>query len=61
VSLQGFSCAAQLNRALNQDPGNQPAIFYLANGALSMISDNVFVASFINEVTTAMKQKITET
>ncbi|KQC32764.1 sodium:proton antiporter [Nonlabens sp. YIK11] len=40
--------------ALNQDPGNQPAIFYLANGVLSMISDNVFVATvYINEVTAA--------
>lgn len=40
--------------ALNQDPGSQPAIFYLANGVLSMISDNVFVATvYINEVTVA--------
>lgn len=37
--------------ALNQDPTNQPAIFYLANGFLSMISDNVFVATvYIGEV-----------
>ncbi|MGJ8685594.1 MAG: sodium/proton antiporter NhaB [Nonlabens sp.] len=37
--------------ALNQDPANQPAIFYLANGVLSMISDNVFVATvYIGEV-----------
>lgn len=40
--------------ALNQDPASQPAIFYLANGVLSMISDNVFVATvYINEVTVA--------
>ncbi|MEP5131208.1 MAG: sodium/proton antiporter, partial [Nonlabens ulvanivorans] len=37
--------------ALSQDPSSQPAIFYLANGVLSMISDNVFVATvYINEV-----------
>ncbi len=37
--------------ALHQDPSSQPAIFYLANGFLSMISDNVFVATvYINEV-----------
>ncbi|WP_194850099.1 sodium/proton antiporter NhaB [Nonlabens antarcticus] len=42
--------------ALNQDPGDQPAIFYLANGALSMISDNVFVATvYINEVARAFE------
>jgi NhaB family Na+:H+ antiporter len=40
--------------ALSQDPESQPAIFYLANGFLSMISDNVFVATvYINEVSTA--------
>jgi NhaB family Na+:H+ antiporter len=40
--------------ALSQDPSSQPAIFYLANGFLSMISDNVFVATvYINEVSTA--------
>jgi NhaB family Na+:H+ antiporter len=37
--------------ALTQDPASQPSIFYLANGFLSMISDNVFVATvYINEV-----------
>lgn len=42
--------------ALSQDPQNQPAIFYLANGVLSMISDNVFVATvYINEVDAAFK------
>ncbi len=40
--------------ALSQDPGTQPAFFYLANGFLSMISDNVFVATvYINEVANA--------
>ncbi|WP_124979594.1 Na(+)/H(+) antiporter NhaB [Nonlabens xiamenensis] len=40
--------------ALEQDPANQPSIFYLANGFLSMISDNVFVATvYINEVSAA--------
>jgi NhaB family Na+:H+ antiporter len=40
--------------ALTQDPNSQPAIFYLANGFLSMISDNVFVATvYINEVSNA--------
>ncbi len=37
--------------ALAKDPSQQPAIFYLANGILSMISDNVFVATvYINEL-----------
>jgi NhaB family Na+:H+ antiporter len=40
--------------ALNQAPASQPAIIYLANGVLSMISDNVFVATvYINEVSAA--------
>ncbi len=40
--------------ALAQDPASQPAIFYLANGVLSMISDNVFVATvYIGEVEAA--------
>lgn len=42
--------------ALDQDPASQPAIFYIANGVLSMISDNVFVATvYINEVDQAFK------
>jgi NhaB family Na+:H+ antiporter len=42
--------------ALSQDPNAQPAIFYLANGALSMISDNVFVATvYIGEVEAAFQ------
>lgn len=37
--------------ALTLDPKDQPAIFYGANGILSMISDNVFVATvYIGEV-----------
>jgi NhaB family Na+:H+ antiporter len=40
--------------ALEQDASSQPAIFYLANGFLSMLSDNVFVATvYINEVSNA--------
>lgn len=40
--------------ALSQDPNSQPAIFYMANGVLSMISDNVFVATvYIGEVSAA--------
>jgi NhaB family Na+:H+ antiporter len=37
-----------------QDPAHQPPIFFLANGILSAISDNVFVATvYINEVAAA--------
>ena len=37
--------------ALAMDPSMQPPVFYLANGILSMISDNVFVATvYIGEV-----------
>ena len=36
---------------LEMDKSQQPAMFYIANGVLSMISDNVFVATvYINEV-----------
>ena len=39
---------------LDQDQSIQPTLFYLANGLLSMISDNVFVATvYINEVAAA--------
>jgi NhaB family Na+:H+ antiporter len=39
---------------LLQDPSRQPSIFFLANGVLSAISDNVFVATvYINEVKAA--------
>ena len=42
--------------ALSLPLGQQPAMFYLANGVLSAISDNVFVATvYINEVTEAFK------
>ncbi|MEH6405869.1 MAG: sodium/proton antiporter NhaB [Leeuwenhoekiella sp.] len=41
---------------LAMDPSAQPSMFYLANGVLSMISDNVFVATvYINEVEAAFK------
>ncbi|MBV1924041.1 MAG: sodium/proton antiporter NhaB [Flavobacteriaceae bacterium] len=37
--------------ALTLEPSQQPSMFYLANGVLSMISDNVFVATvYIGEV-----------
>jgi NhaB family Na+:H+ antiporter len=36
--------------------GNQPAIFFLVNGALSMISDNVFVATvYMSEMQAALE------
>ncbi|MEZ8103666.1 MULTISPECIES: Na(+)/H(+) antiporter NhaB [Vibrio] len=38
-----------------EDKGTQLALFYLANGLLSMVSDNVFVGTvYINEVKTAL-------
>lgn len=41
----------------NVSPENQPGIFFLANGVLSMISDNVFVATvYISEVKAAFDQ-----
>ena len=40
--------------ALSKDPSQQPSIFYIANGVLSAISDNVFVATvYIGEVEAA--------
>ena len=40
--------------ALTLDPSQQPSMFYLANGILSVISDNVFVATvYIGEIKTA--------
>jgi len=40
--------------ALAMDPSAQPTMFYIANGVLSAISDNVFVATvYINEVAAA--------
>ncbi|CAM1339422.1 sodium/proton antiporter NhaB [Tenacibaculum aestuarii] len=45
-----------INWALEQDPASQPGLFYIANGALSAISDNVFVATvYIGEVQDAFK------
>lgn len=38
-----------------EDKGTQLALFYVANGLLSMVSDNVFVGTvYINEVKTAL-------
>ncbi len=43
-----------ISYVLAQDEAVQPALFYAANGILSMISDNVFVATvYINEVKAA--------
>jgi len=40
---------------LAMDPQDQPAVFFMANGVLSAISDNVFVATvYINEVVAAL-------
>jgi NhaB family Na+:H+ antiporter len=40
---------------LDMESGVRPAMFFLANGVLSMISDNVFVATvYINEVKAAL-------
>ncbi|MEJ2088760.1 MAG: sodium/proton antiporter, partial [Gammaproteobacteria bacterium] len=40
-----------IDHVLNLDPSEQPAVMYIANGLLSAISDNVFVATvYINEV-----------
>lgn len=42
--------------ALNQDLASQPGLFYVANGVLSAISDNVFVATvYIGEVQQAFQ------
>ena len=44
---------------LAMDPASQPGIFFLANGLLSAISDNVFVATvYINEVRVALDSGI---
>jgi len=43
-----------IEHALQFDLKHQPAVFYVANGLLSMISDNVFVATvYIGEVKSA--------
>lgn len=45
--------------ALSLKPQDQPAVFYVANGILSMISDNVFVATvYISEVKQAFDNAI---
>jgi len=42
--------------ALNQNPADQPGLFYIANGFLSAISDNVFVATvYIGELQQAFQ------
>ena len=44
---------------LNLDPAIQPGMFYIANGILSAISDNVFVATvYINEIHGAYTDEI---
>jgi NhaB family Na+:H+ antiporter len=46
-----------INSVLAMDLSIQPLMFFIANGVLSMISDNVFVATvYINEVTEALRQ-----
>ena len=52
-----------IDYVLSQDPSSQPSLFFVANGFLSAISDNVFVATiYINEVKTAFDNGvITET
>ncbi len=43
-----------IDAVLAMEPSKQPTMFYIANGVLSMISDNVFVATvYINEVRAA--------
>jgi NhaB family Na+:H+ antiporter len=43
-----------INAVLAMEIGHQPLMFFIANGVLSMISDNVFVATvYINEVKAA--------
>jgi Na+:H+ antiporter, NhaB family len=44
-----------INTVLAMEPAVRPAMFFVANGVLSMISDNVFVATvYINEVKAAL-------
>jgi NhaB family Na+:H+ antiporter len=46
-----------IDSVLAMDLSIQPLMFFIANGVLSMISDNVFVATvYINEVAEALKQ-----
>lgn len=46
-----------IDYVLSMPPSSQPSMFYIANGVLSMISDNVFVATvYINEVEAAFNK-----
>lgn len=46
-----------IDYVLAMPPSSQPSMFYIANGVLSMISDNVFVATvYINEVEAAFNK-----
>ena len=48
-----------ITAVLAMDRGLQPIMFFIANGVLSMISDNVFVATvYINEVAQALKDGV---
>lgn len=47
------------NWVLSQSEATQPVMFFLANGVLSMISDNVFVATvYISEISEALAQGV---
>ena len=44
-----------IQAVLDMEPSSQPGVFFIANGVLSAISDNVFVATvYINEVSAAL-------
>ena len=48
-----------ISLVLSMDRDLQPVMFFIANGVLSMISDNVFVATvYINEVADALEQGV---
>lgn len=48
-----------IDYVLEMPPSSQPMMFYIANGVLSMISDNVFVATvYINEVQAAFDKEL---
>ena len=48
-----------IDYVLSHDPSTQPSLFFVANGFLSAISDNVFVATiYINEVKSAFDNGI---
>ena len=48
-----------IDQVLTMDRDLQPLTFFVANGVLSMISDNVFVATvYINEVATALENGV---